>query len=207
MNQYTEMYAWIRHSFGDAPFSIDSFRSVFPTSQAPKVIHDLVREGYLHRTDRGVYRAVKPHELVDGIVQRDYKAKDILRQSEKKYAYCESTAVSIWTEGYYWTGFTKGFKPSHIKVRQRDLPHWQDFFERHHVRFALYDESKTLFGYVYILHPARDFRVANKDGSWAVPLEEIVEFCLENEMSYQPALEYLDEHYGIGYKQRAFIHT
>jgi hypothetical protein len=207
MNQYTELYAWIRHSFGDEPFSIDSFRAVFPTSQAPKVIHDLVGEGYLQRTDRGVYIAVKPEKLIEGIVRKDYGAKDIVRQAECRYAYCDSTAVSIWTEGYYWTGFTKGFRPSHIRVMQKDLAYWRDFFGKRHVRCASQNESRTLFGYVYILHPEKDFRVANKDGARVIPLEETVKFCLENEMDYQPALEYLDEHYGIGHKQRAYIHT
>ena len=83
MNQYTELYAWIRHSFGDESFSIDSFRAVFPTSQAPKVIHDLVSEGYLQRTDRGVYRAVKPEKLIEGIIQKDASSKDIVMQHTK----------------------------------------------------------------------------------------------------------------------------
>jgi len=33
-------------------------------------------------------------------------------------------------------------------------------------------------------------------------LEEVLDFCLEREIGYEPALEYLDEKYGIGYTRR-----
>jgi hypothetical protein len=35
----------------------------------------------------------------------------IVLDTQPDYAFCDSTAVAIWTDGYYWTGFTKGFRP------------------------------------------------------------------------------------------------
>lgn len=207
MNQYTELYAWIRHSFNSEPFTIDAFRSVFPTSQAPKVIHDLVKQGYVQRVSRGIYRAVDPNQWIASIISMNSATREIIRNAQRKYAYCDSTAVAVWTEGYYWTGFTKGFRPIHVKVLKRDIPYWQEFFEEHNARYALTHENKTLFGFVYILHPERDFKVVEKNGDKVIPLEEIVKFCLEHEIVYQPALEYLDEHYGIGYRLREFVRT
>ena len=207
MNQYTELYAWIRHSFEGEAFTIDGFRSVFPTPQAPKVIHDLLQGGYLHRVSRGVYKAVEPGQLMGSVVGRGEGVRKVMASAQRKYAYCESTAVAVWTSGYYWTGFTKGFKPLHIKVLRKDLAYWRRFFDEHGVRNTLAGESRTLFGFVYVLHPAGGLESVDKDGEQVVPLEEAVQFCLKREMAYQPALEYLDQAYHIGYRGREFIGT
>lgn len=207
MNQYTELYAWIRHSFNNESFTIEAFRSVFPTSQAPKVIHDLISEGYVQRVSRGVYKAVEPRQLITSVINMSSATREVIKDTQRKYAYCDSTAVSIWTDGYYWTGFTKGFRPIHVKVLKRDIPYWQGFFEEHGARYALADENRTLFGFVYIIHPEQDFDAVEKNNNTVIPLEETVQFCLKHEMVYQPALEYLDEHYSIGYRSREFVRT
>ena len=207
MNRYTKLYAWIRKSFGESSFTIDEFRSTFPTSQAPKIIHDLLEEGYLERQNRGEYKALAPELLVDNIVKRDSKTQEVIHDSERKYAFTESSAVSIWTSGYYWTGFTKGFKPLHIKVLKEDLEYWEDFFKNSEASYSFPRESRTLFGFVYMLHPEEEFEFVEKDGRKVIPLQEVVEFCLDNELSYQPALEYLDKHYNIGYKKRTSVET
>lgn len=200
MDRYTELYAWVIHSFGEEEFSIDQFRATFPTSQAPKVVHDLGEQGYLERVARGVYRAVRPDRLIETVVSSE--AEDVLEKAEAKYAYCQSNAVAIWTDGYYWTGFTKGFRPRHIKVKEQELGYWQEFFREQGANCAVEGQSRTLFGVVYVLHPEHDFEVEEKNGFKVVPLQEVVDYCLERELSYAPALEYLDEKYGIGYTAR-----
>jgi len=201
MDRYTELYAWIWKTFQREEFSIDQFRSTFPTSQGPKVIYDLVRQGYLERTGRGVYRAVEPEEFIQGIAENetDY---DFLETAGKGYAFCENTAVSIWTDGYYWTGFTRGFKPVNVAVKRGDIAFWKDFFRKKGINYALAGESRTLYGQVYVLHPKRQLKPVRKNGLRVIPLEDVVSFCLERELTYEPALEYLDEKYGIGYGTR-----
>lgn len=205
MNRYTELYAWIRKSFGENSFDIEEFRSTFPTSQAPKVIHDLLGQGYLKRIKRGTYKAVGPESLVENIVERGSETKEVVKGSQKKYAFCDSTAVAIWTSGYYWTGFTKGFRPLHIKVLKRDIDYWRKFFKKHRTNYSLPEENKTLYGFAYILHPEQDFEVVEKDGRKIVPLKEVVDFCLQNKITYQPALEYLDQQYDIHYRKRVLV--
>ncbi|MEA3312279.1 MAG: hypothetical protein U9Q76_08695, partial [candidate division WOR-3 bacterium] len=182
--------------FDDEEFSLDEFRATFPTPQAPKVIHDLITQGYLERVSRGNYRTVEPRNLIHRLT-RPQKG-DILKEASREYAYCASNAVAIWTEGYYWTGFTKGFKPRHIKVKEADLDYWERFFKGKGVHFAVEGESKTLYGVVYILHPEEDFEVVYKDGLKVIPLEEAAAYCLARELIYQPALEYLEQRYEIG---------
>ncbi len=207
MNRYTELYAWIRHTFGTDSFDIDEFRHVFPTSQAPKIMHDLVEGGYLERVKRGVYRAVEPDELIDSVIENDEGIKKTMKDAERKYAYTDSTAVTIWTSGYYWTGFTKGFRPIHIKVKEDDLDYWKHFFTEKGIKFALEGKSRTLFGHMCILHPEKDFDVEDKEGKKVIPLEEVIELCLDNRMIYQPALEYLNQIYGIDRDRKPSVKT
>jgi hypothetical protein len=206
MDRYTELYAWIWEAFRREEFSIDQFRSTFPISQAPKVVHDLVKKGYLERTGRGMYKAVEPEEFIHGIAdnETDYA---FLEEAGKDYAFCESTAVSIWTDGYYWTGFTKGFRPVHVAVRERDLAFWKGFFRKKGVSHTSEGERRTLYGQVYVLHPRERLRFVRKNGLRIIPLEDVVSFCLERELAYEPALEYLDKKYGIGYSVRQALGT
>jgi hypothetical protein len=127
---------------------------VFPTSQAPKVIHDLAVKGYISRVGRGSYRLTEPGDFVRNISGKEQDDR-VLDEIEMDYALCESTAVAIWTDGYYWTGFTRGFRPVHVAVNERDLDGWKAFFKRKRVRFAVEGDSKTLFGKVYVLHPRK----------------------------------------------------
>jgi hypothetical protein len=199
MDKYTELYAWIWKAFGRESFSIDQFRSTFPTSQGPKVIHDLVKKGYLRRVSRGVYQAIEPDEFVEKIseVEADY---GLLKSAGKDYAFCDNTAVSLWTDGYYWTGFTRGFKPVNVAVRKKDLDFWKNFFKRTGIKYALPGESRTLYGQVYVLHPRGNLDYTEKEELKVVPLDEVVSFCLKHTLAYEPALGYLEKRYRIGYR-------
>jgi hypothetical protein len=201
MDKYTELYAWIWKAFGREIFSIDQFRSTFPTSQGPKVIHDLVKKGYLRRVSRGVYQAIEPDEFVEKIseVEADY---GLLKSAGKDYAFCDNTAVSLWTDGYYWTGFTRGFKPVNVAVRKKDLDFWKNFFKRTGIKYALSGESRTLYGQVYVLHPRGNLDYTEKEELKVVSLDEVVSFCLKHTLAYEPALGYLEKRYRIGYRSR-----
>lgn len=201
MDKYTELYAWMWKSFSEEQFTIEQFRMVFPTSQAAKVIHDLAAKGYIRRLSRGTYRLTEPGDFVRNISAQETDDR-VLEEAGKEYAFCGSTAVAVWTDGYYWTGFTKGFRPVHIAVRKQDLKDWRAFLRKKKARFAVEDESRTLYGRVYILHPRESVRSEDREGSRVVPLDEVVDFCLEREIAYEPALEYLDEKYRIGYPRR-----
>lgn len=197
MGKYMKLYGWMYEAFRDDEFTIDDFRAVFPSSRPCKVMHDLIRLNYVNRIKRGKYRVMAPDKFVERIVGENLKQEDILKNAMKKYAYCDNDAVNIWTDGYYWTGFTAGFKPIHIKVLEKDINWWKNFFRKNDAEFSRAGESKTLFGLSYILHPEKRFRIEKKDGIPVIPLEEAIEFCKKNELAYRPALEYLDDKYKL----------
>lgn len=197
MRKYMKLYGWMYEAFGGGEFTIDDFRAVFPSPQPGKVMHDLIRLDYVNRIKRGKYRVMAPDKFVERIVGENLKQEDILKNAIKEYAYCDNDAVTIWTDGYYWTDFTAGFKPIHIKVLEKDLNWWKNFFRKNDAEFSTAGEHKTLFGLSYILHPEKRFRIEKKDGIPVIPLKEAIEFCKKNELTYRPALEYLDEKYKL----------
>jgi hypothetical protein len=179
-------------------FTIDDFRMMFPSSQPTKTIHDLITLHFMRRIHRGTYQIIRPEDYVRDIVRQNVNHDGIVSQAEKPYAYCRSTAVTVWTDGYYWTDFTKGFKPIHIQVFSKDVSYWTDFFKRHDVEYIFVHEKKTMFGVTYIIHPHQSMIITIKDGDPVIALQETIQFCKENMLLYRPAMEYLDNKYHLG---------
>ncbi len=50
----------------------------------------------------------------------------------------------------------------------------------------------------YLLQTAERLRKTNFSGHGVEPLKDVVKFCQENIYTYEPALEMLDEMYGLG---------
>ena len=197
MNRYTRMYAWLYNTFGNATFTIDDFRMNFPSPQPAKVVHDLIRLDFMKRIKRGKYKIFRPQEFVNKIVKKNLEKNDILKKAERTYAFSDSSAVNLWTDGYYWTDFTKGFKPVHIKILKKDAEYWNDFFKRNDVEYVFENEDKTLFGLTYVVHPVERIKTKFKDGTPVIPLEETLKYCQEKKFTYRPAFEYLDKKYGL----------
>ena len=197
MNRYTKMYGWLYNIYGNTTFTIDDFKMTFPSPQPVKIIHDLIRLKYMKRVKRGKYQIIKPEDYVKRIVKENLDTEDILKESDKKYAFTNSTAVNIWTDGTYLTGFTKGFKPIHIQILKKDTKHWNDFFKKNNAEYVLEGENKTLFGLTYILHPKDSFNFEIKDDNFVVPLREIIKYCQKNIYLYRPALEYIERKYNL----------
>jgi hypothetical protein len=191
------MYGWLYNTFGNNIFTIDDFRMVFPSPQPTKIIHDLIKSDYMKRVKRGKYKVTKPETLVKQIIKENLEKEKIIYKSEKKYAYTNSTAVNIWTDGYYWTDFTKGFKPIHICVLKKDINYWEDFFKQNDMEYVLENENKTLFGLTYVLHPKEKFEIETKNKKPVIILNETIKFCKKNIFLYRPALEYLDKKYNL----------
>ena len=199
MNKNIKVYAWLYEVFGTNNFTIDEFRAIFPSSQATKILFDLAKLGFILRIKKKVYKTIEPTEFIRKIIEENSKAEYVLQKAAKKYTYCDNDAVIIWTEGFYWTGFTKGFKPIHIKILISDIKYWVSFFRKNGVEAVLENEmkNKTLAGIVYILHPVNKLIIDIKNSLPVVPLKETIQFCKKNELAYFPALEYLDEKYNL----------
>jgi hypothetical protein len=192
------MYAWVIEAFGTREFDIDQFRASFPSPSPKKVLSDMNRLGYLERVRRGRYKLVAPQDVFKRVVSADLSELATAKEAGLPFAYADSTAVTIWTEGQYWTGFTKGFRPVHIKILAGDADAWRRFFRRRGMRSASPGERRTLFGVTHILHASDEVAAVDVGGDPVVPLEEVLEFCRRREATFRPAMEHLDRRYGLG---------
>ncbi len=178
-------------------FTVAEFRSTFPSPN--KVLHDMARKGLLERVGRGRYRVNSPRRYLEARFNvRD--AYELVRRAGMEYAFTAPDAVFIWTKGGYNVGRFFAYYPIHLKVRRDELDRWAGFFKPSGRRFHVSGEPvrRTLFGTFYVLYPEEGFEAEEVEGYKVVPLDEVVEFCRRNIYSYEPALEMLDEMYGLG---------
>jgi len=197
MNKYLALWAWTREVFGDKPFTMDEFRAVFPSPDPAKVIHDMAKLNLINRVEKARYFSVQPTSLPKGIVEENMAKEKVLENATQPFAFSHDDAVTIWTDGYYWTGFTSGFKPVHIQINKADTESWRKFFADNQAECALEGERKTMFGVVFILHPTERVRPVLREDTPVVPLKTVLEYCRERVHVYKPALDYLQEKYAM----------
>jgi len=191
-NGYDELYGWIWSAFADRLFTPADFGMTFPSPAPRKVLSDLHRLRYLDSPRRGLYACVPPETRVARLVgESDHLA--IPAQSPLPHAYDRDTAVTLWTGGSYWTGFTRGFRPLHLRVRRRDLAAWRAFFRTAGVRSTVEGARETLFGVVHVLHPVVTVRSVDLDGVRVIPAPEAYAYASARPYLYEPVLKVLRE--------------
>jgi hypothetical protein len=129
---------------------------------------------------------------------------EMVEQVGLKYAFTGADGVFFWTKGGYQVDRFFGFYPIHVLVRKADLARWREFFRSVGKVVWVKGEpvKQTLFGVFYVLYPRVDFDVEQVEGFNVVSLKETVAFCERNVYSFEPALEMLDEMYGLGLRVR-----
>jgi len=190
-NAYDDLYAWMRAAFGEDAFTMSDFRGTFPSPAPAKVLSDLRRLGYVDALERGVYRIVPAEERVARVLKRGEQVLDLPEKAGLPYAYCDDSAVTVWTGGSYWTGFTRGFRPIHIQILRRDLPAWLSFLRRAGARVTVEGSRETLFGVVHVLHPVSRLEAVEQDGVRVVPRRVAYAFANSRRYLYETALPLL----------------
>jgi len=182
-------------------FTVREFSSVFVSPDPNKVLHDMVKKRFLERCGWGKYRVNSPEEYLARRTNIS-KAYDLLKEADMDYALTGPDAVFLWTKGGYQVDRFFGFYPIHLKVKKKELKGWKNFFSLRKQRFQVMGQQirETLFGLFYVLYPEVEFDIEEINGFSVIPLKETVDFCQRNIYSYEPALEMLDEMYGLGLK-------
>ena len=182
-------------------FTTREFSSVFASPDPNKVLHDMVKKGLLERSGWGKYRVNSPEEYLARRTNIS-QAYELLNQSGMDYVLTGPDAVFFWTKGGYQVDRFFGFYPIHLKVKKDDLRKWLKFFHSKKMRFHIRDQpiKETLFGLFYVLYPEADFKAEKIEAFTVDPLKDTVKFCQDKIYSYEPALEMLDEMYGLGLK-------
>ena len=190
---WTVLWSWKRQ------FTVKEFSSTFSSPDPNKVLHDMAKKGLLERVGWGIYKVNSPEEYLAKRINIA-GSYDLVKKAGMHYAFTGPDAVFFWTKGGYQVDRFFGFYPIHLKVEKRDLSRWKRFFRLKKQKFHVEGQPsrQTLFGVFYVLYPEADFEAEEVNGFCVSPLKEAVEFCQRHIYSYEPALEMLDEMYGLG---------
>lgn len=184
-------------------FTIKEFNSAFFSLNSAKILHDMVKLGFLERVGYGKYRVNSPERILNRRLNFS-EAYELVKEAMMKYAFTANDAVLFWTKGGYQVDRFFGFYPIHIKIETKNLGKWLNFFRIRRKTAIVYNKpiKQTLFGIFYVLYPEEDFVAVELDSFSIIPLDETVKFCQDNIYSYEPALEMLDEMYKLSLKTK-----
>jgi hypothetical protein len=159
----------------------------------------MAKKGLLERVGWGIYKVNSPEEYLAKRINIA-GSYDLVKKAGMHYAFTGPDAVFFWSKGGYQVDRFFGFYPIHLKVEKRDLSRWKRFFRLKRQKFYVEGQPsrQTLFGVFYVLYPEADFEAEEVNDFCVSPLKETVEFCQRHIYSYEPALEMLDEMYGLG---------
>lgn len=190
---------WITAMNWKKEFTVKEFKKVFASPDPNKVLHDMVKKGFLERVGWGRYMVLSPVTLFKKRTNME-KSYGMMNEANMKYAFTEKDAVFIWTRGGYQVDRSMSFYPIHIKIRKVDIKKWKSFLKSMGKMFIISGKpiKETFFGVFYVLYPEERFRVEIADQFSVIPLQETVKFCKKKIYTYEPALEMLNEMYNLG---------
>jgi len=146
----------------------------------------------IHLIDRETIDRFK--ELSRSILSKKIDLEDaylLPNFSGMKYAYTKTDAVWIWTKGGYQIGRSRENYPLFIKILEKDLNKWRNFFKQYSIECKVNERAEK--GIHFVLSPEKEFK-REKEGKYSViPLQETVEWAEKHKHSFQPALEMLKE--------------
>ncbi len=113
------------------------------------------------------------------------------------YCFTSTDAIFIWTKGGYNIGRSAENYPIFINVLKKDLSKWRKFFSNLSIKHTT---DKPMAGIYFFLFPVSEIKSESIDKTPVLPLKDAVAFAKKHVYNFQPALEMLDEMYGLGLK-------
>ncbi len=111
------------------------------------------------------------------------------------YAYIKTDAVLIWTQGGYQVGRSRGNYPIFMKILEKDLKKWKNFFNQYKVECRVRERGNK--GIHFVLYPEKEFEKEFRGKYSIITLEETVKWAEKHIYTFQPALEMLKEMYDL----------
>lgn len=158
-------------------------------SMRKKIFSLLLRSGWIVK-HANEYVCTNPSDAIKGLLE--FRVPDIMKSTEKSYAFTQLSAVEIWSDfSYVQRGMEKS--PYFIRILQKDLNYWRAFFNKH--KIPNYEESGGTIGEYVILLPVRQLSFDEKDGFKVDSLRETMKYARSNDV-YAYASEYMTRKYG-----------
>ena len=144
-------------------------------SMKKKVFALLLKSGWIKKESRNTYKCINPEKVIIGLLE--FKVPDIIKRSEKKYAFTNLSAIEIWSDySYVQRGIEKS--PYFIKVLKADLGYWENFFNKYSISHYI-NKGSTIGEYV-ILMPVDKLECACKNGLQVEKLKKTMQLAKAN---------------------------
>ena len=158
-------------------------------SMKKKIFSLLLRAGWVKKQSDNTYICINPEVIIKSLLE--FKIPQIIKETEKDYAFTNLSAVEIWSDySYVQRGIEKS--PYFIKVLKKDLKYWKNFFNRHNI--PNYVNEGTTIGEYIILIPVENLDFVEKEGYKVESLKETIKLAKLNEM-YLYAYNYMRNKY------------
>lgn len=154
-----------------------------------KIFSLLLNSGWIKKASKTTYRCVEPKNVISGLLE--FKVPEIMKESEKEYAFTNLSAIEIWSDySYVQRGIEKS--PYFIKVLKKDLRYWITFFNKHNIPNYI-NKGSTIGEYV-ILVPVEHLKYIEKNDLKVENLENTMKLAKANEI-YLYAYIYMRKKY------------
>jgi hypothetical protein len=122
----------------------------------------------------------------------EFKVSEIIKESKEKYAFTGLSAIEIWSDySYVQRGIEKS--PYFIKVLEKDLNYWRNFFNRNNIPNYV-NEGSTVGEYV-ILIPVKRISFVEKNDLKVESLKITMKIAKSNDV-FLYAYNYMRKKYG-----------
>jgi len=159
-------------------------------SMKKKIFALLLRAGWIRKTSRTNYKCVNPERVIKGLLE--FKVPDVIRTAERDYAFTGLSAIEIWSDyAYVQRGLEKS--PYFVKVLEKDLDYWKDFFSRANI--PVYVNAGSTIGEYVILVPVKKLHYTKQNGLKVEELKATMAAARSNSI-HSYAYEYMKDKYG-----------
>lgn len=158
---------------------------IVSASMKKKIFALLLRTGWIRKKQRDTYQCTNPQDAIKGLLE--FRMARLIKTAKKPYAFTQLSAVEIWSDySYVQRSFEKS--PYFIKVLNRDLKYWKQFFNSNDM--PNYVKEGATIGEFAILVPVKSLPFIEKDGLNVDRLEETIKYAQSNE-AYTYAYQYI----------------
>jgi len=159
-------------------------------SMKKKIFALLLNSGWLEKKSREEYACIPPEKVMGGLLE--FKVPEIIKKSEKPYAFTGLSAIEIWSDySYIQRGIEKS--PYFIKVLKKDMAYWKRFFNSNNI--PNYVKKGASIGEYVILVPCDALAYETKDNLKVEKLKATLSEAKANE-TYLYAYNYMISKYG-----------
>jgi len=179
-----------RHGINES-FKQNELDWIVRQSMKKKIFSLLLRSGWIKKQTDNTYVCINPEKVIISLLE--FKVPEIIKKAEKDYAFTNLSAIEIWSDySYIQRGIEKS--PYFIKVLNKDLKYWKEFFNSYNIPNYI-KEGSTIGEYV-ILIPCTKLKYTEKEGNKVENLKETIKLAKSNEI-YSYAYNYIKNKYKI----------